>query len=113
MFLPLEHFHATHESFLFGFALIVTEHELLIFFSRPVMMCGCVCPVAITVLHRDRSRQRRRIYPGDVRASIGSLLGSLIVVVFGQHYLQALSMGLAGYFVAQRASDLSIFLTGN
>ena len=43
---------------------------------------------------------------------MGSLLGSLIVVVFGQHYLQALSMGLAGYFVAQSASDLSMFLTG-
>ena len=50
MFLPPEHFHATHESLLFGFAVTVTDHELLVFFSRPVMACGFVDPVAITAI---------------------------------------------------------------
>ena len=56
IFLPPEHFPATHEFPLFGFTLIVTDHEILVFFSRPVVTCGCVGPIVITVL-RDRRRQ--------------------------------------------------------
>ena len=42
MFLPPEHFYATHESFLFEFANIVTDHEILVFFFYLVLTCGCV-----------------------------------------------------------------------
>ena len=42
MFLPPEHFYATPESFLFEFANIVTDHEILVFFFYLVLTCGCV-----------------------------------------------------------------------
>ena len=45
------------------------------------MTCGCVGPVAITVLHWVQRRQHRPFILDDVRASIGSLLGALIVSV--------------------------------
>ena len=110
MFLPPEHFHATHESLLFGFALMVTDHELLVFVSHPVMTCGCVGPVAITVLHREQKRQHGSFYPGQRPSQYRLLVGLTHSGCFGQHYLQALSMCLAEYFVAQSASDLFMFL---
>ena len=113
MFLPLEHFHVTHKSLFLGFALIVTDHELLVFFSRPIMTCGCVGYVAITVPHWDRRRQHGLFYPGRCPSQYRLLVGLTHSSCFGPHYLQALSIGLAGYFVARSASDLSMFLTGN
>ena len=53
MFLRLQHFHAMHESLLFGFAFIVTDFENLVFFFCPVVICGCVGLMAITVLLLD------------------------------------------------------------
>ena len=45
-----KHFHVAHESLLFGFVLIVADHEILVFFTRSVVMRGCVGHVPITVL---------------------------------------------------------------
>ena len=111
MFRPPQCFHATHEFLLFGFALIVTDHELLVFFSHQVMTCSCVGPVAITVLHRDRQRQHRPSYPGRQPSRYRFLIGITHRDCFGQHYLQTLSRGLAGYSIALRASELSMFLS--
>ena len=63
MFLLSEQFYATHESLLFGFVIIVTDHKLLVFFSHPVMTSGCVDSVAITVLHQNQRRQHGPFYP--------------------------------------------------
>ena len=46
----------------------------------------------------------------NVRAGIGSLLGSLIVVVLDSTTFRPVPGGFAGYAVAQRASNLSIVL---
>ena len=90
MFLLPEHFHVTQDFLLFGLALIVTGHELLVFFSRPVMTCGCVgCvgPVAITVLTRDRRRQQEPCYPERHPSQYRFLIGLTHSGCFGQHYL--------------------------
>ena len=61
MFLPPEHFYVTHEILLFGFPLIETNHELLVFFFRSVVTCGYVGPIAITVFLGDRRRQHEPV----------------------------------------------------
>ena len=63
MFIPPEQLHAMHESLLFRFALVVTDHEAFVLCSRPLVACG-VGPVAITVLPRDQRRQYGPFYPG-------------------------------------------------
>ena len=87
--------------FCLGLLLIVTDDELLVFFSCLVMTCGCVGPVAITVLHRDRRRQHGPFYPRRRLSQYRFLVGLTHSGCFGPHYFQALSIGLAGYFVAQ------------
>ena len=64
MIIPPEHFHATYKSGLSGFALIAKDDDIFVFFFRPVVMCGCVGLLAITVLFLDRRRQHKRFYPG-------------------------------------------------
>ena len=103
MFLPPGHFYAAHESLLFGFALIVTDRKLLIFFSRPVITCGCVGPVAITVLNQDGKRQHGPFYLGRRLSQYRFLFRLTHSGCFGQHYFHALTMDVA---VAQRTSNL-------
>ena len=113
MFRSPEHFYAIHEFLLIGFAFIVTDHKLLVFFSCPVVTCGSVGPVAITVLYRDRRRHLKHFYFGRRPSQYRFFVGITHRCCFRQHYLQVFSIGLTEYSVAQRASDLSLFLTGN
>ena len=101
MFLPLEHFHVTHESGLLGFALIATEHESFVFLSCPVVMCGCAGPLAITVLFLNRRKQHKLFLYWATYELVQ-------VYCFEQPYLQTLSRGLAKHSIAQQASNLFI-----
>ena len=76
------------------------------------MTCGFVGPVAVTVIHRKQRRQHGPFYAERRLSQYRFLIGLTHSGCFRQNYLQALSVGLAGYSVAQSASDLSMFLTG-
>ena len=87
MFLPSEHFYAAHKSLFFGFALIVTDHELLVFslvqLGRVVLYwsCSIYCSsaglkeAAAAVAIVEKKKKKNFSYPtmGGVILRLGTL----------------------------------------
>ena len=78
---PPKHFYVTHKSFLFWFALIATDHELLVVFLLANLWCVAV--LVLWPLLSSTGAKKGSTYTfflGDIQGSTSFVLGSLIEV---------------------------------